>query len=67
MVFCSVEKMFLIVDTVVLFMNLILGLVHDGIYRVSGNLAEIQRLRCAVDKGIYVFSIPQLNKAVWVL
>jgi len=26
------------------------GLNHDGIYRVSGNLAEIQRLRCAVDK-----------------
>ncbi|XP_012940683.1 rho GTPase-activating protein 15 isoform X2 [Aplysia californica] len=26
------------------------GLTHDGLYRVSGNLAEIQRLRCAVDK-----------------
>ncbi|GFN73744.1 rho GTPase-activating protein 15, partial [Plakobranchus ocellatus] len=26
------------------------GLLQDGLYRVSGNLAEIQRLRCAVDK-----------------
>ncbi|GFS12312.1 rho GTPase-activating protein 12 [Elysia marginata] len=26
------------------------GLMHDGLYRVSGNMAEIQRLRCAVDK-----------------
>ncbi|CAL1535833.1 unnamed protein product [Lymnaea stagnalis] len=26
------------------------GLSHDGLYRISGNMAEIQRLRCAVDK-----------------
>ncbi|CAG5120421.1 unnamed protein product, partial [Candidula unifasciata] len=25
------------------------GVTHDGLYRVSGNLAEIQKLRCAVD------------------
>ncbi|KAH9524508.1 Rho GTPase-activating protein 12 [Bulinus truncatus] len=26
------------------------GLKHDGLYRISGNLAEIQRLRCTVDR-----------------
>uniref|UniRef100_A0A0B7A6W8 Rho GTPase-activating protein 12 n=1 Tax=Arion vulgaris TaxID=1028688 RepID=A0A0B7A6W8_9EUPU len=25
------------------------GITHDGLYRISGNMAEIQRLRCAVD------------------
>ncbi|XP_013384122.1 rho GTPase-activating protein 15 isoform X7 [Lingula anatina] len=28
------------------------GLSIDGIYRVSGNLAQVQKLRCAVDQGI---------------
>lgn len=27
------------------------GLDHDGIYRISGNLAQIQKLRCQVDQG----------------
>uniref|UniRef100_A0A2C9JJM9 Rho GTPase-activating protein 15 n=1 Tax=Biomphalaria glabrata TaxID=6526 RepID=A0A2C9JJM9_BIOGL len=26
------------------------GLKHDGLYRISGNMAEIQRLRCTVEK-----------------
>ena len=34
------------------------GLEHDGLYRVSGNLAEIQRLRYAVDKGEHFLSLP---------
>ncbi|BFZ02333.1 hypothetical protein BsWGS_05371 [Bradybaena similaris] len=25
------------------------GITHDGLYRISGNMAEIQRLRCIVD------------------
>lgn len=29
----------------------LLGLDTDGIYRVSGNLSSIQRIRCAVDHG----------------
>lgn len=29
------------------------GLDHDGIYRISGNLAQIQKLRCQVDQDHY--------------
>jgi hypothetical protein len=27
------------------------GLDHDGIYRINGNQAHIQKLRCQVDQG----------------
>ncbi|XP_056007961.1 rho GTPase-activating protein 15-like isoform X35 [Ostrea edulis] len=29
------------------------GLEHDGMYRISGNLAQIQKLRCQVDQDHY--------------
>ncbi|KAK3108074.1 hypothetical protein FSP39_000688 [Pinctada imbricata] len=29
------------------------GLDHDGLYRISGNLAQIQKLRCQVDQDSY--------------
>lgn len=35
----------------------LLGLDVDGIYRVSGNLAVIQKLRFAVNHGKIIFSV----------
>ena len=27
------------------------GLDHEGIYRIGGNISQIQKLRCMVDQG----------------
>jgi Rho GTPase-activating protein 12/27 len=32
------------------------GVDNDGLYRISGNLAEVQKLRCLVDQGKYQFN-----------
>lgn len=32
------------------------GVDNDGLYRISGNLAEVQKLRCLVDQGKYNFN-----------
>lgn len=36
------------------------GLDTDGLYRVSGNLSSIQRIRCQVDQGIFHLQIKKI-------
>lgn len=43
------------------------GLCVDGLYRVSGNLAVIQKLRYAVDRGQFPFPGRSLNSRLLVL
>ncbi|XP_056007960.1 rho GTPase-activating protein 15-like isoform X34 [Ostrea edulis] len=38
------------------------GLEHDGMYRISGNLAQIQKLRCQVDQDAELNIINEIQK-----
>ena len=35
------------------------GVDNDGLYRINGNLAEVQKLRCQIDQGNKNFEINQ--------
>jgi len=39
----------------------VLGLTVDGIYRVSGNMAAVQKLRSMVDQSLYYSLLLQPN------